>query len=264
MALDFNHGALKQRGGVPSTEMLDKGAAGLSSPPRTYLGGSRLGEECGRKLQYEYRGTPGKPLTAKLHLIFTAGHGGEDAVAALLRAAGFDLRTHGKDGKQFGFETAGGRIKGHIDGVICDGPAECGPYPYLWEQKFVGAKYWQAIVKHGVAKERPVYAGQIATYQAYMDLTENPALFGFANRDTGELAFERVPFDARLAQECTDRGVQVIMAEEAGELLPRPYPDADFFKCRFCDFSGGCWNDEQDPGLQRGIVGTRTASLSGG
>lgn len=127
--LDFNHGALKQRGGVPTTEMLDKGAAGLSSPPRTYLGGSRLGEECARKLQYEYRGTPGKPLTAKLHLIFNAGHSGEDAVAALLRAAGFDLRTHGKDGKQFGFETAGGRIKGHIDGVICGGPAEQAPIP---------------------------------------------------------------------------------------------------------------------------------------
>lgn len=97
-----------------------------------------------------------------------------------------------------------------------------------------------------------------------MDLTEHPALFGFANRDTGEMAFERVPFDAKLAQDCTDRGVQVIMAEESGELLPRPYPDADFFKCKFCDFRGGCWDDEQGAGLQCGPLGTGTASLSGG
>lgn len=242
--IDFNHGALKQRGGVPSVELLDKGAATLSSPPRSYLGGSRLGEECARKLQYEYEGKLSKPLTAKLHLIFNAGHAGEDAVAELLRAAGLDLRTH-KDGRQFGFETAGGRIKGHIDGVVCGGPDELGPYPYLWEQKFVGGKYWQAIVKNGVRAERPVYAGQIATYQAYMGLTEHPALFGFANRDTGELAFERVPFDAKLAQECTDRGVMVIQATEAGERLPRPYASADFYKCRFCDFHTQCWEAPQ-------------------
>lgn len=238
---DFNHGALKQRSGVPTPEMLDHGAAKLASKPRSYLGGSRLGEECARKLQYEYEGAAGKPLPYKTHIIFAMGHSGEDAVAELLRAAGLDLRTH-KDGRQFGFSTAGGRIKGHIDGVICGGPAELGPFPFLWENKWVGAKYWNALVKHGVAKERPVYAGQVATYQAYMELTDNPALFSFGNRDTGEIAFERLPFNARLAQECTDRGVQVITATEAGERLPRPYPDADFFRCKFCDYREGCWS----------------------
>lgn len=242
--IDFNHGGLKERASVPTTDFLNQGAATLASERRAYLGGSRLGEDCARQLQYEYEGLPGKPLTAKTHIIFTAGHSGEAAVAELLIASGLDLRTHGRDGKQFGFTTAGGRIKGHIDGVICDGPKELGPYPYLWENKFVGAKYWNAIVKHGVAKERPVYVGQIATYQAYLDLTENPALFSFGNRDTGEIAFERVPFNARLAQECTDRGVQVITATETGERLPRPYPDADFYKCKFCDYRSHCWETD--------------------
>lgn len=239
--IDFNHQATKPKAGVPSAEQLDRAAASLQGQRRSYLGGSRLGEECARKLQYEYEGAAQKPVSAKLHLIFNAGHSGEDAVAALLRAAGLDLRTHKASGGQFGFETAGGRIKGHIDGVVCDGPPELGPYPYLWEQKFVGGKYWQALGKNGVRQERPVYAGQIATYQAYMDLTENPALFGFANRDTGELAWERVPFDAKLAQACTDRGVQVLTASEAGERLPRPYASADFYKCKFCDYAGECW-----------------------
>ncbi len=241
MALDFNHGALKQRGGVPSTEELDRAAQALSSPPRSYLGGSRLGEECARKLQYEYQQASAKPPTARMHAIFAIGHAGEDTVAELLRAAGYDLRTHDGDSRQFGFATAQGRIKGHIDGVICGGPAAQGPYPFLWENKWVGAKYWQAIVKNGVAAERPVYAGQVATYQAYMDLTDNPALFSFGNRDTGEIAFERIPFNAKLAQECTDRGVQVLQASEAGEMLPRPYANQDFYKCRLCGFSGECW-----------------------
>lgn len=240
--LDFNHGAMKQRSGVPTVDMLNQAAARHASKPRDYLGGSRLGEECARKLQYEFEGRPQRPLDAKTHIIFSFGHYGEDVIADLLKGAGFDLRTHKVNGGQFGFETAGGRIRGHIDGVICDGPAEFGPYPYLWENKWVGGKYWQNIVKNGVAKERPVYAGQVATYQAYMDLTENPALFSFGNRDTGEIAFERVPFNAKLAQACTDRGVQVIQATEAGERLPRPYASSDFFKCRFCDFREECWN----------------------
>ncbi len=238
--IDFNHGGTKQRSGVPTVDMLDRGAATLASAKRDYLGGSRLGEECARQLQYEYEGFPKKPLKAKTHVIFALGHSGEDAVAELLRAAGFDLRTH-KDGRQFGFQTAGGRIRGHIDGVICGGPADLGPYPYLWENKWVGAKYWTAIIKNGVTQERPVYAGQVATYQAYMSLTDNPALFSFGNRDTGEIAFERIPFSARRAQECTDRGVQIIQATEAGERLPRPYADASFYKCKFCDFAEECW-----------------------
>lgn len=239
--LDFNHGALKApANGVPSLEMLNEASASIADKPRAYLGGSRLGEDCARKLQYEYLGFVGEPLKSKTQVIFALGHAGEDAVAKQLKAVGFDLRTH-KNGKQFGFSTADDRIKGHIDGVICDGPKDLGPYPYLWENKMVNNKGFNALVKHGVAKERPVYAGQIALYQAYMSLTDYPALFSFANRDTGEIAFERVPFNAQLAQECSDRGVQIIQATEAGETLPQPYPDADFFKCKFCDHRARCW-----------------------
>lgn len=240
MPIDFNHGANKAKGGAPSREALDAAAAALMSPPRAYLGGSRLGEECARKLQYEYRGAARKPIGSATHNIFAIGHASEDAVAALLGQI-FDLRTTKPDGSQFGFAAADGRIAGHIDGVVCGGPKELGPYPYLWEAKAVAGKYFTAMVRNGVRAERPVYAGQVATYQAYMDLTENPALFSICNRDTGEVAFERIPFDAKLAQECSDRGVAVLRAEDAGELLPRPYASADFFRCRMCDFAGECW-----------------------
>ena len=235
--LDFNRAPKPKN--VPTSEQLDEAARALSSPPRQYLGGSRLGEECARKLQYEYLGGS-LTMTAKLHNIFAAGHASEAAVAELLKQI-FDLRTEKATGRQFGFETAQGRIKGHIDGVICGGPEAFGPYPYLWEAKAVGGKYFTALVKNGVRAERPVYAGQIATYQAYMELTDNPALFSVANRDTGEIHFERVPFDPKLAQECTDRGVQVLQAVDAGETLPRAYTSSDFFKCKFCDFHAQCW-----------------------
>jgi hypothetical protein len=49
-------------------------------------------------------------------------------------------------------------------------------------------------------KTKPVYAAQIALYQAYMEsqipgIATNPALFTAINKDTAELYFEWVPFN---------------------------------------------------------------------
>ena len=92
---------------------------------------------------------------------------------AWLRGAGFDLYTrkgNRPDGGQFGFSVAGGRIRGHVDGIIAAAPAPLGiGVPALWECKTMNAKNWRACVKDGVAVSKPVYAAQIAIYQAYME-----------------------------------------------------------------------------------------------
>ena len=77
-------------------------------------------------------------------------------------------------------------------------------FPMLWECKSLNAKSWKDTVKRGVAKSKPVYAAQMATYQAYMEasvpgISKNPALFTAINKDTAELHFELVPFDVGLA-----------------------------------------------------------------
>ena len=132
-----------------------------------------------------------------------------------LRKAGFDLRTRDRAGEQFGFSIAGGRIQGHIDGVIVAGPAGF-DYPALWECKCANAKNWREMVKRGVAVAKPIYAAQIALYQAYMGLTEEPAVFTAVNKDTSELWHEAVPFAAELAQAVERQGRPHL----AG--LPRP------------------------------------------
>ena len=68
-------------------------------------------------------------------------------------------------------------------------------YPFLWECKSANSKKFSEFVRKGVANANPVYAAQIALYQAYMDLTENPALFTVMNKDTSEIYYELVPFD---------------------------------------------------------------------
>lgn len=159
-----------------------------------------------------------------------------------LRAAGFDLRTRKANGDQFGFSAAGGRLQGHIDGVIVGGP-EGFAYPALWENKCLGSKSWRDLEKSGLAVAKPVYAAQVAIYQAYLELHEQPAIFTAVNADTMEIYTELVPFDAALAQRMSDRALNVISATEAGELLPRAFHDPTHFECRMCAWQDRCWRN---------------------
>ena len=211
-------------------------------PARDYLGASRIGEPCARKLVYEVTGAPkdpGSDFDGAILRVFEAGHRFEELSIRWLRAAGFDLRTHRRDGGQFGFEAAGGRIRGHIDGVIVAGPDVGIPWPALWEHKALNAKSWSDLVKRGLRASKPIYFAQAQLYMAYMELAI--ALFTAMNKDSQELYHELVPFDPAEAQAQSDRAVQVIRAAEAGEFLPRIADHADFYLCRFCEYRQRCW-----------------------
>lgn len=229
------------------TALVDLGMQRLRSEemPRDYLGASRLGVSCARALQYEFAKAPvdpGRDADGRLLRIFRRGHVMEDCMVDWLRAAGFDLRTRKANGDQFGFSAAGGRLQGHIDGVIVGGP-EGFAYPALWENKCLGSKSWRDLEKSGLAVSKPVYAAQVAIYQAYLELHEQPAIFTAVNADTMEIYTELVPFDAALAQRMSDRALTVISATEAGELLPRAFHDPTHFECRMCAWQDRCWRN---------------------
>ena len=214
--------------------------------PRQYLGASRLGAACERALQYEFADAPvdpGRETDGRLLRVFERGHVIEDCMVGWLRAAGFDLRTRNDAGEQFGFSALDGRLQGHVDGVLVAGPDlgfGCG-YPALWENKCLGSKSWRELEKNRLAVAKPIYAAQVAVYQAYLELHEHPAIFTAINADTMEIYTELVPFDAALAQRMSDRGLRVISATEAGELLARGFHDPTHFECRMCAWQDRCW-----------------------
>lgn len=243
MTLDFNH-----RTTLAETfrDLIDEAISlnAQKEPVRKYLGGSAVGEPCSRQLQYAYLGTTkdiGWDFTARTRRIFRRGHAGEDWMAEWIQAAGFTIKTKGKDGKQFGFEDCDGRFKGHIDGVIVNGPKEF-QYPALWENKVLGSKGWNALVKHGVAKAHPKYHAQVVTYQAYLQLAEHPAMFTALNADTMEIHLELVPFSQQLAQQSVDKAARVLTACDYGETLPRAADNEDSFVCKFCSYKTTCWH----------------------
>lgn len=250
--LDFNHRSLiAGRINALIDDSLD--GARAVTPPRTYLGGSRLGQPCERALQFEFAGAPkddGSDFDGQTLRIFEIGHALEDLAIRWLRGAGFDLYTrkgNRPDGSQFGFSIAGGRVRGHVDGIIAAAPDQLGlAVPALWECKTMNARNWRETVAKGVVIAKPVYAAQIALYQAYMEgsvpgICSNPALFTAINKDTAELHHELVAFDAGLAQRMSDRAVRILQATDAGELLPRIATTSDFHECRMCPWGQRCW-----------------------
>ncbi|NBV07202.1 MAG: hypothetical protein EBS06_08240 [Proteobacteria bacterium] len=247
--LDFNH---RPKISEKINLLIDKALTTEHSKQtsRDYLGASRLGASCSRALQFEYTDTPkdeDQNFTGRILKIFQAGHVFEDLIIGWLKNAGFNLVTRKQNGDQFGFFAAKGKLKGHIDGVIIDAPEDLGfAFPMLFECKSLNNKSWKEVEKKGLAVAKPIYAAQVAIYQAYMEsqiegICKNPALFTAINKDTAEIYFELIEFDKTLAQKTSDKAVMILRATEAHELLPRIATDSTHFECKFCPWQQRCW-----------------------
>src|SRR6185295_17526888 len=102
--IDLNHGSQATYSAPPVPSVADRINGLIDSAlvdrnrrqaPRDYLGGSRIGEPCARKLVYEYAHAEvdaGKEFDGRTLRIFAAGHQFETLSIRWLRAAGFDLR----------------------------------------------------------------------------------------------------------------------------------------------------------------------------
>ena len=217
-------------------------------PKRLYLGASELGEPCKRKVILGALDAVRTPLTGRKLRIFEMGHKFEDMVADWLKRAGFWVHTiDPQTGKQFEFQTAldsngHGRIQGHIDGVIDGGPRipELPDYPWVWENKALMAKYWNAIVKKGVQIAEPKYYYQLQMYLGYFQI--KVGLFTCINKDTAEIYHEIVPYVLQSAQRISDRGVELIQMLDRGEMPKRISKNRDYYLCRMCDFAESCWS----------------------
>lgn len=206
---------------------------------RQYLGASGIGSECLRKVQFDWQRD--SVHAARTKRIFSRGHMFEEISVKALGQAGFRMErgtpaTH--------FDAVDGAFRGHADGIIVAGPAVDGlTYPALWEHKALGASGWKKIEKYGLKSAYPVYYDQVALYQAYLGLDENPALFSAVNADTCHMLHLTVPFDPEAAQAASDRAVLIIKATKAGEMLERIAKKPDDWRCKMCSHSEFCWQD---------------------
>src|SRR5262249_12904081 len=141
-----------------------------------------------------------------------------------------------------GFGGGGGLFGGHAGGIVTAGAALPGVgYPCIWECKCLGDKGWKALERDGLEKTYPHYAAQVWLYQAYLDVTDHPAIFTAVNANTCARLHVLHEFNAERAQAWSDRAVAVIRATQAGELLPRLSDDQNDWRCKVCGHRERCW-----------------------
>jgi hypothetical protein len=117
---------------------------------RGYLGASLIGDECVRKIHFEWMVTIGS-FPVRVHSIFARGHYFEAETRQLLADAGFVFAPE----KELGFVMADGLIAGHADGIIIGAPAIPLATLALWEHKALSAKNFSAVRRDGLAKVFP-------------------------------------------------------------------------------------------------------------
>jgi hypothetical protein len=236
--LDFNHANLSDTPLSTAINSLIERAEPPEENHRQYLGASVIGAECLRRIQFDWMVDPVHPTQTRD--VFRRGHLLEELSRQHLVRAGFRFAAD----ERLAFSAAGGVFRGHADGVIVAGPKPDLPvvgFPCVWEHKALGDKGWRALERDGLERAYPHYAAQVWIYQAYLDVTEHPAIFTATNANTMARLHLAVPFDAERAQAWSDRAVAVIDATRAGELLPRAYDDPRDWRCRTCGHRARCW-----------------------
>ena len=200
---------------------------------RNYMGASIIGEECDRKLWYQFK-HPKPILDPRIQRIFRMGDKVEDLVVYWLKDAGLTVYDVDKNGEQFGF--VDGDVAGHCDGVIIGLPGS--DKPHLLEVKSAKNSSFNQYVKNGVKKQSSTYYIQMQSYMHKLGLER--ALFVMMNKDNQELYFERVKYDKVAAHSALLRAKEIAGSDEMPD---RKYAKSTFYKCRFCDYAKECWDE---------------------
>jgi hypothetical protein len=215
-------------------------AAARTAAPRTYLGMSQIGNPCERALWYQFRGYNPKPQDGRMIMLFRFGDRVEDEIIYWLMQAGYRV-----EGQQDAFQDFNGMFRGHCDGIIHDVTR----HPHILECKSANSKRFKAFKDNGVRSVSETYYAQAQCYMEYAGLER--ALFIIQCKDNSEIYTERLYHSKDDAKAYREKAFRII---SANELPPKIFAETSF-ECRWCDYSGHCWNPTETP-VTRQVCGT--------
>ena len=200
---------------------------------------SILGEECERKLWYEFRWTSKPEVVDGLKAItFETGEIEEERLLNDLELIGCVVeRVDPTTGKQRRFTAAHGHIRGKSDGKAW-GIIEAPKTPHAVECKSAANKYFGPIVKKGVKAGYFSHYVQATTY-AYLDGLEG-AFYMCRNKDSGAIHTERLKVDPAESIRLLARAERIVFMQEPA---PREHEDPTkktAFKCGYCRHKAIC------------------------
>ena len=201
---------------------------------RGYLGLSQVGHECKRYLWYVHNGHIGKQPDGRVLRLFQMGNMVEDQMVFDLRACGFNIY---HQQREVVFTQDDVRLVGHIDGII-EGLLESSATPHLFECKSASKKKFEELEKLGsYQKWNETYYWQVEVYMLGLKL-KRAAVFVYC-KDDSRLYMERIKLD----RQATIDKLNVIFEAITSPFEPdRACPRADFYKAKWCDYYGQCFN----------------------
>lgn len=209
---------------------------------RNHMGASGLGEECWRKLWYDFRWTKEEHFDGRMMRLFNVGHAAEPRFVTYLRGIGFEVREFDEDGKQFRVSGALGHYGGSLDG-ICKAPARyqlSEDIIFLNEFKTNGTgSTFDKVEKDGVAKAKPRHFAQMSQYGYKYGIKYG--IYLIENKNDSSITFKIVVLDWNLGKQLEKKAEQIIFSKEPP---PRISENSSFQNCKWCHQAGICHKGE--------------------
>lgn len=193
---------------------------------RNYIGASLIGDECSRKIWYEYKGYEGEPHSPLLLRTFAIGKRLEGLVLDLIKESG--LNVINDDGTGSCMDSELPYFRGTYDALLFKPRA-------ILEIKTAKDSSFKLFVKKGLKKWSPRYYSQLQAYMGMSEIYESYIVV--INKDTSEIMDEHVLFD-----EPHYLGLRQKAALIAGASIPLPRISNSplWFQCKQCQFNKIC------------------------
>lgn len=214
---------------------------------RSHLGASMLGDECPRKVWYNFRWATKPKFDGRTLRLFNRGHLEEGRIIAMLLMIGCEVWQQDQNGNQFRISWAEGHCGGSGDGVARGLPDLEPGAVFINEYKTHGEKSfielagkipeWRNYVAgkgsftgKGVREAKPEHYTQMQLYMRKMGIAI--ALYVAVCKNTDDLYMEIIYINPEYADQYLQRGDDLVWRSTAPKKINT---SAGFFKCRFCD-----------------------------
>lgn len=212
-------------------------------PRRGYLGASSIGDDCERKLFYQFNGYERLPMERRGIMATQDGHRCEEIMASRLRLVpGIQLWTAQENGEQFGFSKYEDKYQGHYDGIIL-GLLQSPMTPHTWEHKACNEKKFNELKKciddygekNALENWDIIYYAQAQTYMGELELSRHYLTVstpGFRDVISCRTEFNRLRYESY-----DSKAVRIITAKSPPARISER---REYFKCKFCPYTTIC------------------------
>lgn len=181
----------------------------------------------------EAPGSKGVHEFGRVRRLFATGHKQEERMVADLRRIGCEVTDRDGTGAQWSVRMLSGHFGGSMDAIV-RGLPEAPRAWHLAEFKTHNDKSFTDLAKDGVRASKPEHYAQMQVYMGKADLQR--ALYMAVNKNNDDLYIERVDFNATEFERLLKKAEGILRATEP----PPRIGKADYFVCKFCDFSDVC------------------------